>query len=299
VLGGAAASATGYFLGFDEDAKADEARGRLTLGTEDYQNPNTLGSVLLLPLALAIGGFLGLRGLAAKVTAITAVGVMAVGIFITMSRTSVVALAAMLLVFLWRFRIRFSVLVVVAVLLGAVALMPETFYERMTSSVSGKDTTGSGRLDIWAAGVRALSDHWAIGAGLDNFKATYGRFVTLGGQDKAKVAHNTYLGVWVELGIPGLALMVVALASNLVLAARLRGAQSGAGIALTAIEAAAFGRLVHAFFGESLRTKTFWLIWILLAWATQLAQEKSTGTPRREGEAGPPALVSTTRDQST
>jgi O-antigen ligase len=299
VLGGAVAAATGYFLGFDENAQAaGEVRGRLTLGGAEKHNPNTLGAVLVLPLALAIGGFLGLRGLQVKTATITAVGAMAVGLFITMSRSSVLALATMLLVFLYRFRIRFSALVIVAVLIGALVMMPERFFERMSSTVSGKPADASaGRFDIWAAGVEALSEYWAIGAGYSNFPAAYSRYVTVGGLDSARVAHNTYLGTWIELGIVGLALMFLGVASHLVAANRIRGAPGGAGIALRAIEAAAFGKLVAGFFGDSLATKSFWMLWILLAWATRLVLESSTrpNPPQREDEAVPPALFSSPR----
>jgi hypothetical protein len=204
VLGGAMAAGTGYFLGFDENAETMRAaRGRLTLGGGEKQNPNTLGSVVVLPLALAIGAFLGLRGLGlrgllVRTAALSAVGVMGVGLFVTMSRSAVLALATMLLVLLYRFRIRFSALVLVAVLLGAVALMPEKFFERMSSEASDPAAaTGSGRLGIWAAGVEALGDYWVIGAGYSNFPTAYARYVPLGGQDTARGSHNTYLGLWV------------------------------------------------------------------------------------------------------
>jgi O-antigen ligase len=306
VLGGAMAAGTGYFLGFDENADGMRAaRGRLTLGGGEKQNPNTLGSVIVLPLALAIGGFLGLRGLGfrgllVKAVAISAVGVMGVGLFVTMSRSAVLALATLLLVLLYRFHIRFSALVLVAVLLGAVAIMPEKFFERMSTEASDPaEATGSGRLGIWAAGVEALGDYWAIGAGYSNFPTAYARYVPMGGHDNARGSHNTYLGIWVELGIGGLALMSLAVAGHLVAAARVRGTQSGAVIALRAIEAAAYARLATAFFADSLTTKSFWMVWILLVWATRLAQESSTDrdAASHEDVKEAPALVSTPRTQ--
>jgi O-antigen ligase len=308
-LGGALAAGTGYFLGFDENAEGMRAaRGRLTLGGGEKQNPNTLGSVVALPLALAIGGFLGfrgwgLRGLLVRATALSAVGVMGVGLFVTMSRSAVLALATMLLVLLYRFRIRFSALVLVAVLLGAAAIMPEKFFERMSSEASDPATaTGSGRVGIWATGVEALGDYWAIGAGYSNFPTAYARHVPLAGQQNALGSHNTYLGIWVELGIVGLALISLAVAGHLVAAARVRGTQSGALIALRAIEAAAYARLVSAFFTDSLSTKSFWMVWILLVWATRLAQESSTDPDSREHDAvveEAPALVPNSRNQIT
>ena len=278
VLGGAMAAGTGYFLGFDEEATGGAARGRLTIGQENT-NPNTLAAVLVLPMALAIGGFIGLRGLLTKVAAIAAMGLMTVGLYITMSRTGIVALAVMLLVFLYRFRVRSPVVVVVAVLLSLTAAMPEAFFERMSDAVSGRAAeTGGGRYDTWQGGIKALNEYWAIGAGLSNFPTVLSRYAP----GLSMVAHNAYLGIWVELGIVGLGLMLAAVISHLLLAVRLRRAQSGAGIALRAAEAAAFGGLAFAFFGEVLWRKHFWMVWTLLIWASRLAQEQTDpGTEKK------------------
>jgi O-antigen ligase len=78
-------------------------------------------------------------------------------------------------------------------------------------------------------------------------------------------AHNIYLMVPVELGIPGLALMLAAISSALLAVRRARRAGQGS-VALSALEAACIGTLTSAVFFDSLWTKMFWLPWILLTW---------------------------------
>jgi hypothetical protein len=52
---------------------------------------------------------------------------------------------------------------------------------------------------------------------------------------------------------------------------------STAGIVLSAVEAGAIGVLAGAFFADRLVSKSFWLVWILLTWATATARESQQG----------------------
>jgi O-antigen ligase len=274
VLGGVLAAGIGYFLGLDEMAPHRHAgRGRLTLNEMD-SNPNTLGRVLLLPLALAIAGFVGGRGVTVRLAAVGCATFIGLGIFVSMSRSAVVAMATILMVLVYRMRMRWHLVAVVALLLVASMLAPDAFYERIDAMVSGKDDTGSGRLEIWRTAFQALERSGFLGAGLDNFPLLYKGF----SPGKGTGSHNTYLTALLDLGVPGLLMMLVAVAVSVLAVWRFqRGGHRS--FALHALEAACVATLVNCLFGDYLWTKGFWLAWTLLTWA-MYSENEPAGTSR-------------------
>ncbi len=270
VVGGVMAAGVAYLLGLEEGGTGGDARGRIALGDYD-SNPNALGRTLILPLALAIAGFVRLRGIVQRAMALGCVGVIGMGMYISMSRAAVAAMLTMITVLLYRVRVRWQIVAVTVILLALSAAMPDEFYRRVGTVITGEDATGSGRTEIWKVGLTALERFGIFGAGLENFTDVYDLYVPSTALGRAP--HSTYLGAWVELGIIGLALMLAALASHLLAVQRARGAGHG-GIVLAALEAACFGMLVLGIFGDQLWRKTFWLAWILLTWAIYCEREQ-------------------------
>jgi putative inorganic carbon (HCO3(-)) transporter len=268
VAGGVAAAATGYLFGLEESRLA---RGTLVMG-EQTSNPNTLGAVLILPLALAAGGFAGLRNPVQKLLAVGALSVIGVGIFITQSRGALLALAVTMLFFVYRNKVRWQVVVPLAALLVLVIALPATFFARATRVLTGEDTTGAGRTQIWSVGLAALEHVGIFGAGLSNYTEIYRFSDAYSPGVWVKSSHNSYLGTWVELGIIGLVLMLAALASHF-LAARAARRTGLEGVLLSSVEAGCVGTMAIAFFSDSLWGKAFWLPWILLTWATYSARD--------------------------
>jgi O-antigen ligase len=263
VLGGAIAAG----FGFNQEQYSTQVhRGTLRFSDERKANPNALAAALVLPFALALGGSVRLRGVVSKAAAIMAVGVIGAGIYLTESRKALLAAVVMMLVFLYRLRQRSQALIVVMVLLGLIAAVPQAFSDRIEAVFSGEDATGSGRTEIWSVGIGALERFGILGAGLGNFPAVYGREVLSGRVSMG--AHNTYLSIWVELGIVGLVLMFAAVTSHLSGVHRSM-ATAGNDVVLCAVEAASLGILIIAFFADSLWEKYVWLIWILSTWATR------------------------------
>jgi O-antigen ligase len=272
VLGGVLAAALAYFFGMQQEATSQAVRGRLVL--QDMESdPNMLGRVLLLPLALAIAGFIGARGIIARAMAIGSATFVGLGIFISMSRGAVVAIAAMFLVLLYRMRVRWHIVAIMAVLLMVTTLMPEAFYERFDALISGEDD-GSGRLQIWQTGLRVLERSGIFGAGLYNFPLLYSTYVP----GRHTAAHNIYLTALVDLGIPGLAMMLAAIGSGLYAVWKIRRA-APLSTALTVLEATCIGTLTSGMFFDILFTKSFWLVWILLTWAMCSAGRSDDASP--------------------
>jgi O-antigen ligase len=181
-----------------------------------------------------------------------------------------------LAVLAYRMQARKQIIAAGLVLLALSAAVPEWFYDRIGRVVAGDDATGAGRTEIWKLGLDALGDFWLFGAGLHNFPEVFKQY-SLTGQG-GYGAHNSYLAVTVELGVIGLALMLAAVASHFLAVWRARRAGHG-GLALAATEAAAFGMLSGAMFGDRVWTKTIWLTWTLLTWAIY-CERRPSETPR-------------------
>jgi O-antigen ligase len=285
VVGGIAAVVAAYLLGFGDLGAS--RRGTLAIG-EVKANANAFGASVLHPLALAVSGFLYLRGRVVRMAALGAVVMLVAGVYISISRAALLALVVIVAFLMYRTGVRWHAFLVVLALVSLLPIMSERFFTRVTSPVTGEDSTGSGRTEIWSVGLAALEEFGMWGAGVSNFPSVYARRVTvLPGQ--ASGAHNTYLATLIELGIVGFVILLLAIASQLRIA--WRGRRSGS-LVLYATEAAFIGVLVNAFFGDALWAKRLWMLGIMLVWAGRLAAEPSV---ERASAEPPPKLPDVSR----
>ena len=254
--------------------RGSEIRGSLILGAQEA-DPDVFGDLLLTPLSLAVGLLLADRSWLRRGLWISAVALIAFAVFATMSRGAVVALIAMLLVYLYRYRMSWRAWVPIGVMGAMLSMVPETFFSRVGKSYS---TGGAGRLDIWTVGLHGLQRYGLAGAGLESFPYVYGQYIGYAPNylgRELRGSHNIYLGMAVELGILGLILMIAAFASHFGAArrsSRTAGSESPPP-PLTPYEAACWGLLVAAFFQDIIWRKAFWLAWILLAIAVRLRED--------------------------
>ncbi|HLH66929.1 MAG TPA: O-antigen ligase family protein [Solirubrobacteraceae bacterium] len=184
-----------------------------------FGDPNYLAAVLVtgFSLSLALATARTLPGLA-RLAAAAAAALCMLGILLSVSRGGLVALAVSLLVAVsiagrWRGRLAFAGAVVVVV--GAayfLAFAPASARQRLTSTAGG----GSGRTTIWRVGWREVRANPILGVGAGNFSTAGARYVLRPGLidhtasgytayflDTPTVAHNTYLEVLAEEGVPG------------------------------------------------------------------------------------------------
>jgi O-antigen ligase len=134
------------------------------------------------------------------------------GVFTSLSRGGLVALGvATLVAVLAAGRWRLRVVAVACVLIGSVGLYFTAFAplparERVTN-IGG----GTGRLDLWTVGARMVESEPLLGVGVGNFPvASIHYLLRPGAIERAefiittpKVAHNTYLQFFAELGVLG------------------------------------------------------------------------------------------------
>jgi O-antigen ligase len=85
--------------------------------------------------------------------------------------------------------------------------------------VPGDLASEEGRVTVWRDSLPALSDYWLTGSGLSSFQYVYPIYRSFGGRRFYSWAHNDYLQLGIELGLPGL-LLVAAFAFWIVKGAR-------------------------------------------------------------------------------
>jgi O-antigen ligase len=237
-------------------------------------NPNTFAARLLLPIALTIAGYLASKG-RVKWFCAAACSLMGFALLLSMSRGNTLALMAMILIFLIRYKARWQVLVLLALLACSLVMLPREFFSRVEDSVSSR---AEKRFDIWIVGTEMVKEHGIIGIGLSNFPVLFEKYAGVATDFVGfnRDPHSNYLSVGAELGIVGLALFLGAIASQLRAARRQIRSNPGTGDSFAiviALEAACWALLVGGLSQTSLWRKEFWVSWMLLAVAVRLHQE--------------------------
>ena len=246
-----------------------EGRASFVVGNLE-SNPNELSYSLLLPFSLAVGGVLSEKSLLERAAFLAAAALMAISIFLAMSRGSLIAFSATVLVYLFRIGIRRRTLISILVLATPLLFLPQQFYQRLAEASTNR---GTGRYDIWLAGLEIVKQYPAIGVGLDNFHVAYGKVAGYAhifpSHGYARDAHNTYLQVLAEMGVIGFAFFLTAIWSQMRLVSRVLSRCGARDYFEISLEAACWGQLVMGLSGNILWAKSFWLALSLLALFTQ------------------------------
>jgi O-antigen ligase len=238
-------------------------------------DPNEIAASLVAGLILAGALFAARRGSGfVRIAALTAVGICAAGIFLSLSRGGLLALGVALIASVfaggrWRGA---AALLAIAVGLGAVGYFgfvaqPEA-RERVTTAEGG-----TGRSDIWRVGWRMVEGAPLQGVGVGQFSISSIHYLLEPGAlqrdefivDTPKVAHNIYLQVLAELGIVGLVLFVSILGFSLSCALRAARAfrrlgERHAELIARAVFVALAGILAADFFVSEHYSKQLWLL---------------------------------------
>jgi O-antigen ligase len=250
-----------------------------TRATGTIGDPNEFAAALLVGLALA-SGFVISRGVSPplRLLAGLAIPLCAAGMFLSASRGGLVSLAVMFLVgtvAAGRWRIA-ATSIVIAVAIGGVfyftQLAPLPARERVLTA-----NGGSGRTELWQVGLRIVRAHPFAGVGVGNFQSVSPEYVLQPGvlhhtsefifTTQPFPAHNAYLQVFAEMGIPGLVLFLGIIGASLSCALRAaRVAERRGDVKLEALARAVFlaltGVLTSELFISQMHGK---LLWGLLA----------------------------------
>jgi O-antigen ligase len=241
-------------------------RGSLVFGAVEL-NPNFFATRLLLPMALAVAGFLVFHSGWKKMIMLGAACSICLAILLSMSRAAALAVVIMGLVFLLRLGMTRRVLFLFVAFGTAVLAAPSMFFSRFAEAAS---SGGAGRVDIWKVGLQLLKHYGVFGAGLDNFQFVYPRFSGYAPRFMGYVRdpHNIYLAIGVEMGVLGILLFLNAVRVQL-LTDRSTNVRKP-NVWVVACEAATWAMIVAGVFENLLWEKAFWLTLVMLALAAQV-----------------------------
>jgi putative inorganic carbon (HCO3(-)) transporter len=220
-------------------------------------------AVLCLPLALEWSG-----KSQRPAVRIYCLGCLVLGLAATMvaaSRGGFLGLLAGMGFMAWSSRHRMRSLAVGGALLIAFLLVsPSSPLRRIVSPDHSDVESQDARLSLWGAGLRMVRDHPLAGVGIGNFKHAARAYGDAEG-DVWRMAHNAYLEIAAEMGLPGLTAFVGVIYLSCRSMNRLRRRMSGSGPPLlheasTGIQAGLIGFAVALFFVSGWFLKLFWLM---------------------------------------
>lgn len=247
--------------------------GRLTGGLGD-SNDQAAVLVAAIPIAVALGSVVSQRWLR-NLAWLAGVFCIA-GVVNTASRGGLVALSVVMVAAVavggrWRLRAALLLGISALAIVGYIAILaPATARERVTMASS------SGRSDLWRVGWQIVRAHPFNGVGSGNFQGSAVHYVQKAGPltsaslivDTPHVAHNVYLEVLADLGIPGLALFFGVAAFSLLAAGQAARAFERQGdtqfeLVARCLVLAVVGLLAADVFLSGQFSKQLWLIFAL------------------------------------
>ncbi len=150
-----------------------------------------------------------------RIGLVGAMGLTIVAVIGTYSRGGLLALGTLLFIMWLRSKNKLVSLIMMAVVVvPALSLMPQEYYDRMnTISEADQDTSFRGRLDAWEFAWNAALDRPLFGAGMAATEVAEVFQTYLPGRQQ-RAAHSIYFQVLGDAGFPGLMLMLAIYAAG-------------------------------------------------------------------------------------
>lgn len=200
------------------------------------------------------------------------------------SRGGFIGLMASCLYFLLKSRQRVRNLILVCATITALSLpMHISPVQRLLHPTHSDEEAQNTRLALWSGGWKMIQGHLIFGVGLDNYKFDVGYYVdaakVLKYETVWRVAHNSYVEIAAELGLPALLIFVGIVISSVRSLERVRQASLKfrdeflQRVAL-GLQAGLVGAAVALFFVSGQYQKMFWLAIFLSACLPPLVRSK-------------------------
>lgn len=196
------------------------------LGRLYYYDANDFATLIVTAMPFGLYFVLARRNGPLRLLALAGLGALAVGLIRSGSRGGFLAFLAVVTFVLLRLttiptRTRLAgLLLIVAVTFGTAS---DQYWAQMQTIISPKRdynmTSEEGRLQIWERGIGYMTGHPVFGVGLRNFQVAEGTISTQARRAERGLgvrwgaAHNTFVQIGAELGMPGLLLFVALLAN--------------------------------------------------------------------------------------
>ena len=231
------------------------------LGDANYY---TLSAVLCIPLAFCLARHVRTRW--EKPLLYGCLLVTLSGVTLGASRGGFLGLMASLAFATWRSanRLRYAALLGF-LLIPIVLITPLTPFQRLLHPNFSDQEATQERIVAWKAGLKMIEAHPWTGVGLGNFKPLVRQYEEAGDMRVETLAHNTYIEIAAEMGIPGLLLFLgILFASMRTLSDVYQRAPESATLlrdAALGLQTGLVGAMVGIFF---LSCETQRLLWLVL-----------------------------------
>ncbi len=200
---------TGFVMGSDPTKSARQWAGA---AGDDPLDPNNYAAALLAPAVLLLMTLLQEQRWIRKCLLLGLFLTVIFGILTTSSRGALTALGVVVVYLMLRSRYKRQLTFIGGIGFMVTLALP-ALWSRIFDPTQGN---GSGRFEIWAVAWEAFKRHWLFGAGVGNFPAAFGEAFREAYQTPSymtspdMMSHNLIAGQAVELGVVGLALMLLA-----------------------------------------------------------------------------------------
>jgi O-antigen ligase len=227
-------------------------------------DPNyfTISAVLTLPLAFHL--MLGSRRPWERVFCAGCLLVTVLAVTLGASRGGFLGLVAAFLFVVWHSRARIRNLVVAGgLVLPLSLLLPISPLGRLLHPSGGDKGAEDSRTVLWQAGLRMMAAHPIAGIGLGNFKPLVQGYER-GDANENHIAHNAYVEIGAEMGVPALFVFLGILLSSYLTLGRVRARafrakQPFVWQTALGLQAGLVGAAVAIFFVSGQYQKLLWL----------------------------------------
>ena len=184
------------------------------------------------------------------------------GVMVCASRGGFLGLCAASVVLIWRshHRIRNFALMVI-LLVPPLIILPNSPLQRFLHPSTVETGSETAHQEAWKAGGRMVMAHPFMGIGLGSFKPLEPKYADPG-LPEYNMAHNMFVEVAAELGIPALLIFICVFVSSFFLLGRIRKTEKIPRLvydAATALQAGLFGVVVAGCFVSAEYQKTTWM----------------------------------------
>lgn len=170
-----------------------------------FDNPNTFAEVLILLLPLVLALVLCSKSLWGKLlsSAVFLLGAAALGMTYSRASWMGMAVAMVILVFLWKPRL---IPVFVLLCVALLPFLPDTIWNRLLTILNPADTSTASRVPLMSAAVEVIQRSPITGAGLGTevTQKYISDWNLYHGGAPYVHSHNLYLELWIEMGLLGL-----------------------------------------------------------------------------------------------
>jgi O-antigen ligase len=202
-----------------------------------------------------------------KVLCFGSAGLMLLATVISGSRGGFLGAIAGALVVLWRSRRRWRNLTLAIALIAAFNVgYPGSPLRRILHPTERDTKNAEVRLIQWNIALEMVKEHPIGGIGYGQFRQEMIKYVPDDYEDRAYLAHNAFLGIAAEVGIPASLVFIAMFFSALRSLGRIRKMRSVPPLvqeAATGLQAGVFGGMVAVFFVSAFEHRTLWFVLFL------------------------------------